>query len=181
MKPEESYKILVEWVKYEHERMQHFNNVNMAVHTLIVTAIGILVYNEGWLFLLLVTVIGFCLAMIWLLGICRIRVEADVRFAQLRALEGIMEERVQIIPEQQLFTEGYKFFFGGENAQLQVETLKEFKKKWQFFGFLKLYLSTAGLLLFCYFIILVLLFICWKWKCPFCDVITMEFRSWGPH
>lgn len=153
MKPEDSYKILVEWVKYEHERMQHFNTLSMAVHSLIVTAIGYIVYNEGWQFpkiLLIISVLGVLLALIWLLGLIRIRIEADIRFAQLRTLERIMEDEIK--PEQKLFTEGYNFFFGGET----IDELKEHKGKWKSFGFLNLYKVLAGGLLLAYLILLLI-------------------------
>lgn len=47
MKPQESYKILVDWSKYQHEKMQHFNTVNIAIHTLIITAIGYIIYYSN--------------------------------------------------------------------------------------------------------------------------------------
>lgn len=155
MKPEESYKILVEWVKYEHERMQHFNNVNTAIHALIITAIGSMVYKDKiWVFpnkLWLIPLVGFGLAIIWLLGLWRIRAEAKMRFAQLRALERIMKDEIK--PEQKLFTEGYNFFFGGE---IITDELKEHKGKWKSFGFLNLYTVLTVALLIFYLILLVI-------------------------
>ena len=131
-KPEDSYKILVDWIKYEHERMQHFNNVSMAVHSLILTAIGYIVYNEGWQFpkiLLIISVLGVLLALIWLLGLTRIRIEADMRFVQLRALE----KKMELILEQELFIEGYKFFFC--NNDVRLEELKNLAESGNLFDF----------------------------------------------
>ena len=77
-----------DWSKYQHEKMQHFNTVNIAIHTLIITAIGyIIINNKSSWFLLALTIIGIILGIIWSLGLCRCRLDVDVFYGLLRDLE----------------------------------------------------------------------------------------------
>lgn len=152
MEPEESYKILVDWSKYQHEKMQHFNTVNIAIHTIIITAIGYIIYHSNkWLLplnLWVVPLLGLILGLLWLIGLLRLRLDADVLFAQLRALERILED---IKPEQKIFTEGNKFYKCG---QVEIEELKELKCKYKFLGFLTIYKIVVVIFLLVYAIIL---------------------------
>ncbi|MBI5199865.1 MAG: hypothetical protein HZA09_07620 [Nitrospirae bacterium] len=155
MKLEESYKILVDWSKYQHEKMQHFNTVNIAIHTLIITAIGYMIYHKDtWLLpqnLWMIPLIGFILGLAWFIGLCRLRLDVDVWYAQLRALERVFGEDIK--QEQKIFTEGYNFYKCG---QVNIEELKELKCRWKFFGFLTIYQIFSGIVLFVYFVVLLI-------------------------
>ena len=141
----ETYKILVDWSKYQHEKMQHFNTVNIAIHTLIITAIGyIIINNKSSWFLLALTIIGIILGIIWSLGLCRCRLDVDVFYGLLRDLE--KEKSFGKKEIQRIFTEGYNFYHCNE---VVAEELKELKCRSKFWGLLTLYqgyVSIAALL-----------------------------------
>lgn len=159
MKLEESYKILVDWSKYQHEKMQHFNTVNMAIHALIITAIGYMVYHKDtWVLpqnLWMVPLLGFILGLAWFVGLRRLRLDVDVLYAQLRALERVFGEDIK--QEQNIFTEGYNFYKCG---QVKIEELKELKCRWKLFGFLIIYQFFSGTVLFVYIVVLLMHLFC---------------------
>lgn len=135
MEVKETYKILVDWSKYQHEKMQHFNTVNIAIHTLIITAIGSIIIkeiinNKTWFLLAITTIIGIILGIIWFLGLCRCRLDVDIFYGLLRSLEKYFDQK------QRIFTEGYNFYHCKE---VVTEELKELKCRSQFWGLLKLY------------------------------------------
>lgn len=152
----ETYKILVDWSKYQHEKMQHFNTVNLAIHTLIITAIGSIIIkeiiskkiinNNPWFLLLALTVLGLVLGIIWFLGLRRCRLDVDVFYSLLRNLEKTFEEK------QKIFTEGYNFYHCKEVVS---EELKKLKCKPKFWGLLKLYQVYVYIALFLYLNILI--------------------------
>lgn len=138
MKPEESYKILVEWARHQTDRLGQFNNINMAVHALIVTAMGYKVSINTWSSgenywqVCILSLFGLILSFLWYKGIRRMRNEADMRYAQLQALERKME----LGPIQQLFTEGNRFFYDGG---VRVRELRKISLDREGMGFLKIY------------------------------------------
>ena len=134
LSPGDSYKILVEWARHHNERLSFFNNTNMLIHGAIVTAIGYLVYDKNSLLgldrnnvlILALSLFGIITAWFWRRGLLRMRIETNVRFGQLRALERIMGLNL----EQQIFTEGYRFFFPEEaGVDASLEEVKEVKNK----------------------------------------------------
>ena len=159
MKLEESYKILVDWSKYQHEKMQHFNTVNMAIHTLIITAIGYMVYHKDtWVLpqnLWMVPLLGFILGLAWFIGLRRLRLDVDVLYAQLRALERVFGEDIK--QEQKIFIEGDNFYKCG---QVKIEELKGLKCRCKLFGFLKIYQFFSGTVLFVYIVVLLMHLFC---------------------
>ena len=142
MNIEESYKIIVDWSKYEHEKMEHFNTVNIAIHTIIVTAIGYVVWNRnGWLLpynLWVLPIFGFLLGLLWFKGLCDVRDEVDFRYEQLRSLEVNINNK-----EQKIFTKGYDYF-------------KKKKTPCGFWGLLKIYKYYTILFLMAYAIIILI-------------------------
>lgn len=142
----ETYKILVDWSKYQHEKMHHFNTVNIAIHTLIITAIGFIIINNKLWFLLALTPLGLILGIIWLLGLCRCRLDVDVFYSLLRNLEKTFEEK------QRIFTEGFNFYNCND---VDAEELKKLKYRSKFWGLLKLYQAYVYIALFLYLIIFI--------------------------
>ena len=140
----ETYKILVDWSKYQHEKMQHFNTVNLAIHTLIITAIASMISkdiinNKSWL-LFALPILGIILGIIWFLGLRRCRLDDDVFYGLLRNLEKHLDQK------QRIFTEGYNFYHCKE---VFTAELKELKCRSKFWGLLTLYqgyVSIAALL-----------------------------------
>lgn len=130
MKPEESYKILVDLVEHHTERLQQFNNINIAIHSLIITAIGYMVYKENtWILpsnLRSIPLLGTFLALVWVAGLKKIRIESGMRYTQLRALERIIRGGLE--PEQQIFTEGYRFFLDGYVGTKELKKLRKDSK-----------------------------------------------------
>ena len=160
MEPQETYKILVDWSKYQHEKMQHFNTVNLAIHTLTITAIGSIIIskiipneiknNRPWFLLLALTVLGLVLGIIWFLGLRRCRLDVDVFYGLLRDLE--KEKPFGKKKMQKIFTEVYNFYHCNE---VVAEELKKLKYKPKFWGLLKLYQVYVYIALFLYLSILI--------------------------
>lgn len=151
MEVKETYKILVDWSKYQHEKMQHFNTVNLAIHTLIITAIGSIIIketinNKTWFFLLALTTIGLILGIIWFLGLRRCRLDVDVFYGLLRNLEKTFDKK------QRIFTEGFNFYNCND---VVAEELKKLKCRFKFWGLLKLYQAYVYIALFLYLSILI--------------------------
>lgn len=154
MEVKETYKILVNWSKYQHEKMQHFNTVNLAIHTLIITAIGSIIIkeiiskkiinNSLWFLLLALTVLGLVLGIIWFLGLRRCRLDVDIFYGLLRGLEKGFEQK------QKIFTEGYNFY---RCKEVVSEELKELKCN-KFWGLLELYQAYIVIALFLYLSVL---------------------------
>lgn len=142
----ETYKILVDWSKYQHEKMQHFNTVNLAIHTLIITAIGFIIINNKLWFLLALAPLGFILGIIWHLGLSRCRRDAEVFYGLLRDLEK------DFCQKQKIFTEVYNFYHCNE---VVAEELKKLKCRSKFWGLLKLYQAYVYIALFLYLIIFI--------------------------
>lgn len=89
----------------------------------------------------------------WLLGLLRLRLDVDVIFAQLRALERILkaESGENIKPEQKIFTEVNEFY---KCSQINIEELKELKSRYKYWGFLKIYTMFVAIFLLLYALIL---------------------------
>lgn len=138
MDPEESYKILVEVARHQTDRLGQFNNINMAVHALIVTAMGYKVSintwpsRENYWQVCILSLFGLILAFLWYIGIRRMRNEVDMRYAQLRALE----RKMKVGPIQQIFTEGFRFFHGNG---VRVRELRKISLDREGMGFISIY------------------------------------------
>lgn len=150
MEVKETYKILVDWSKYQHEKMQHFNTVNLAIHTLIITAIGSIIINNNTWLLLALPILGLILGVIWFLGLRRCRLDVDVFYGLLRDVE--KEESFGKKKIQKIFTEGYNFYHCKEVVS---EELKKIKCRFKFWGLLKLYQVYVYIVLLLYLSILI--------------------------
>jgi hypothetical protein len=161
MKLEDSYKILVDNVSKHHfERTQHFNNINLAVQTLVASAIGLLIFNspDKWHFnktFLIVPGLGFVFTVFWFVGLKVIRNDIDLRWAQIRAHERLMQETDVIRPEQAVFLEGYRYY-RGEATLEELKTSAMANKSFLQVGFVLLFQSLAAFLGLMYVLLIVL-------------------------
>jgi hypothetical protein len=161
MKLEETYKILVDFVsKHQFERIQHFNNINLAVQTLVASAIGLLIFNspDKWHFsniFLIVPVLGIVFSGFWIVGLKVIRNDIDLRWAQIRAQERIMRETGVIRPEQEIFLEG-KRYYEGQGTLEELRTPNMINKSFLQLGYVLLFQSLAAVLGLMYVFLIVL-------------------------
>ena len=156
----EIYRVLVEWSRNLRDTLKHFNTINLAIHSLVIYAIGYMIYdnqsfNLNQKGLWLVALIGVLMALFWFFGLKRLRIEVDMRFEQLRQLEDELPEFDT--PGRQIFTEGYYFF--KEPEKLRLAGLKKLQCQSKFVSFIDLYLYLSFILGSSYTIIIILNFL----------------------
>jgi len=88
----DEYRILVDLIKHQHQRRQDFNRTFLTANTIIFGASAVILQSNTPMFqvLKLLGGLGILISIVWFLISERITLEADLRFFQLRGIDGIV-------------------------------------------------------------------------------------------
>lgn len=106
----EKYKILYDFIKFQHTRYVDFTKAFLLSNSIIISVCGYLLKSDNIdrIFVVLLSIVGSGLMLIWISVIQRLMLDADLRWYQIREIERLLNDNDGLFIVGDRFYKSYK-------------------------------------------------------------------------